>query len=106
RDAAERQHDLWLDDGELVGQERRTRSELIGFGIAIAGWPTQHRVRDKDVALSRQVHGGQHLREQLTRAADERQPLRVFVGAPALAAPDAPPPRRSCAEAHLATHTA
>src|SRR5215813_520284 len=98
RDASERQHDLRLDDGELVGQERRTRSELIGFGIPIAGWPTQHRVGDKDVALSRQVHGGQHLREQLTRAADERQPLRVFVGARALADHDEPRRRVAGAE--------
>src|SRR5262245_18853983 len=85
RDAAERQHDLRLDDGELVGQERRTCRELIGFGIPIARRPAQNCVGDEDVGLARQIHGGQHLREQLAGATDERQPLRVFVGARALA---------------------
>src|SRR2546421_558079 len=87
RDAAEREDDLRLDHGELVGQKRRARGELVCLGIAVAGRPAQDRVRDEDF-VARQVHRGQHLRQQLSRAADERQALRVLVGAGAFANDD------------------
>src|SRR5439155_15572856 len=42
------------------------------------------RVCDKDF-VAREVHRGEHLCQQLSRAADERQALRVLVGARSLA---------------------
>src|SRR5512134_2689761 len=85
--AAERQDHLGLDDAELLGQERRARSQLVTLGIPVAGRATLDRVADVDL-LARELYRFQHLREELTGPTHERQPLRVLVGAGPLADDD------------------
>src|SRR5262249_25285447 len=99
RDAAERQDDLGLQHGELRREKRRAGGELVGLRVAIAGGPAHDGVADVDL-VARQLHLArfEHLREELSGAADERKSLRVFIGARALADDDEFRPRVPGAE--------
>jgi hypothetical protein len=88
RHAAERQHDLRLDHGELRGEERRARRQLVRLGIAIGGRAALDGVGDEAVALAVELHGLEHPGEELAGAAHEGLALRVLVGAGALADAD------------------
>ena len=86
RDAPERQHDLGLQHRELRRQEGRAGGELVSFRIAIGGRPALHGVGDVDLVAGQLDFARlEHLGEELPRAPDERQALRVLVGAGALA---------------------
>ena len=58
--------------------------DLVRLGIAVARRTALDHVGDVDL-VARQVHRLDHLRQQLARAADERDPLDVLVGARRLA---------------------
>src|SRR5213593_3710556 len=85
--AAERQHDLRLEDAELGVEERRAGGQLIGLGIAISGGAALDGIRDVHLVTG-ELHRLEHLREQLTGAAHEGFALRVLVGTRALANDD------------------
>src|SRR5262245_52920102 len=78
--AAEREHHLRLQDGELRGQERRARGQLVGLGVAIAGRPTKDCIRDVHL-VARELDRLEHLGQELACAADEGLALDVLVGA-------------------------
>ena len=85
-DTAESADGLRADDGKLPVQELAADLHLIGFRSAIFRRPALHHVADIDVFaedfdafLFRRVFD--HLCEQLPGAADERDALRVLIGA-------------------------
>ena len=85
------QADRFRFDGlKLPVQELAADFHLVRLRRAILRRPALHHVADVDVgAFDRNAFLGRrafdHLREQLARAADEREPLRVFIGAGAFA---------------------
>src|SRR6266513_608403 len=85
-DAAEREDHLGLQRAELRREYRGARRELLALGISIAGWAALDRIRDKHV-VAREADAGrlEHLGEELARAADEGEALRVLVRARPLA---------------------
>src|SRR5882762_2266795 len=80
-DAAERENHLRLERAELRREHRRARRELVGLGVSIRGWAALDGIRDEHL-VAREVHARrlEHFGEELTRAADERQALRILVG--------------------------
>ena len=84
RDGPEREDDLRLDDAEFRVEKRPARGELVSFRVSVTGRSAQDSVRDKHF-VPRELHRLQHLGEKLPRAPDERQALRVLVGARTLA---------------------
>src|SRR4051812_19251906 len=81
---AKRDDNLRLDRRELAKQEWLARRNLVRFRIAIARWTALQHVRDIHI-VARQPHRLDHLRQQLTGAADKRYALLVFVRARGLA---------------------
>ena len=69
---------------DLPEQERLALLDFVGLGIAIAGRPALDHVGDVDL-VTLEVYRLNHLRQQLPRAADKRDPLDVLVGARRLA---------------------
>src|SRR5919109_736928 len=85
--AAEGHDDRRIQDLELAAEERRTRRDLLGLRIAVAGRAALDDVGDEHVApcpadVAEQVH------EQPAGTADERTTLPILVLARALADED------------------
>ncbi len=59
---------------------RRTGGDFVFLRLAILGRAALHHVADVNV-FSLQPHGFDHLRQQFSGAPDERQSLRIFIGA-------------------------
>ena len=72
------------DAADLLAQKRRAGLDLLGFGVAVAGWAALHHIGDVDV-LAAQTRLGEQRVELLARCADERLALQVFVAPRALA---------------------
>ena len=75
---------LGLDDGDLPLEIGQAAGHLVGRGDAVAGGAALDDVADEDL-LAGVAHGGDHLGEELSGAADEGEALFVFIGAGAFA---------------------
>src|ERR1700733_8311616 len=89
RGATERTDRLWFDSLKLPVKELPADLHFVGLRRAILRGPALHHVADINVgALDREALfrplAFDHLREQLSRAADEWQTLLIFIGAWAL----------------------
>src|SRR5713226_3171873 len=85
-DAPEGEDDLGLERGELGREHRRARRELLGLRVPVAGRSALDCIRNIHlVAREADARRLEHLGEELARAPDERQALRVLVGARPLA---------------------
>ena len=84
RDGAKANNDLRMDDVELAKKERRAGFDFVGLGRAIFRRTAFDNVADVDI-LAAETHGFDHLREQFSGAADERQALDIFIVARAFA---------------------
>src|SRR5947209_3629332 len=66
------------DDSELAEQKGSAGGNFVFFRSSILGRPALNHIADIDVVAA-QAHGLDHLREQLSRAAYERDALDIFV---------------------------
>src|SRR5215469_5156556 len=80
----ERHDGLRLDGADLPHEKRDAGVAFVFFRGAILRGPAFHDIRYVHV-FAAQAHGCNHIVQQLTGAADERQPLRVFIGTRAFA---------------------
>src|SRR5262249_49930890 len=71
-------NDLRTDRGKLLFQKWITGGDFIRFGITIFRRPAFEDVADVNI-FTLEVDGLDDLRQQLTRPADKRQTLLVFV---------------------------
>jgi hypothetical protein len=78
---------FWRDGVELAEQERRAGLDFVGFRQAIFRRAAFYDVADVDV-LALQAHGFDHLGQQFSGAAYERESLGIFVAARAFANED------------------
>src|SRR5215211_5249144 len=76
-----------VEDLELTLQIRRARCNLARLGVAVAGWPALHDVRDVNL-LAAPADCFQQLIEQAACLANERPAFPVFVVPGALADED------------------
>src|SRR5438445_3807130 len=83
-DGAQANNYFGSDDVDLAKKKRRASADFIFFRLAILRWTAFHYVADVHV-FTLQAHGFDHLGQQFSRAPDERQALRVFIGARAFA---------------------
>src|SRR5262245_15268691 len=80
---AERDDHLRFDDVDLPEQKRLARLDFVGLRIAVARRAALDHVRDVDV-LALEIDRFDDLGQQLTGAADEWNPLNIFIGARSL----------------------
>src|ERR1035437_5226826 len=73
-----------LEQFQLPQQERAACLDLVRRGVPVARWPVLQDVADEHVPTS-EIDGGEDLRQQLSRRADERPPGLVLGGARSLA---------------------
>src|ERR1700730_16733823 len=78
RYASQGNDDLRMDVGELAKEKWQTGGDLVFFRCAIFRWAAFHDISDIHVVTA-EPHGGDHLCEQLPRAANERDSLHVLV---------------------------
>ena len=88
--AAQRADGLRTDRDKLAVEELAADLHLVRLGRAVPGRTALHHIADVDVGARERdafLLGGalDHLREQLSGAPDERDALRVFIGAGAFA---------------------
>jgi len=77
---AERHDHLRFDDVDLLKQKRLARLDFVRLRVSVLRRTALDHVRDVDI-VAREFDRFDDLRQQLTRAADEGNPLNVFVRA-------------------------
>jgi hypothetical protein len=75
------------DDVNLAKEKRRACGDFVFFRKAIFGRAAFHYIADVNI-FAAQAHGFNHLREQFSRAANERLAFDIFVVAGAFADED------------------
>ena len=80
RSGAKRYNHFRLEQAYLPEQEGKTDFSLLFFGLAVVRGAAFDDVGDVDF-LALKLHGYDHARQEFASLADERNALRVFVGA-------------------------
>ena len=78
-DAAQAHQDFRPQQRELVAQVADAGLLLLGQGVPVVGRPALDNVGDVDVGVPVQIHGGQHLVQQLAAPAHKGLPLQILV---------------------------
>src|SRR5262250_877925 len=97
RELPQRHDDRWADGVQLRLEEGLAGGDLVRLRVAVSRRAALHDVADVDLVAA-VPHRGDHLRQQLSRRADEGDALVVLLGAGTLADEDQPGLRISHAE--------
>ena len=80
REGSKRANDARADELDLPRQDGTARGDLQRLGISVARRPALQDVRDVNF-VTLEIHSEKDLIQKLSRRADERLPLQIFIAA-------------------------